>query len=348
MNISIAVADVNMVYLEKLVEVLQEYEDLSVSMYTNAKILEQELQSKRYDIVLFDPDISESRMVFSNVKLAVCLYSEDAGNSSLYADYEKVMKYQRISMIYKEVIKLYADKAGYRADFNNEQSSKIVAVYSPVGGSGKTTVALSLASKFSNRGKRVLFLSMEQLDSSAYFNPHTEETDCITGLLEAVSENANMELKLKGILKSGLNGMAYVEGFERIVDFNIVSKEEASELLEKIRKYASAEVIVVDMESRLDAIGYAVFEKADHVVVVERPGEIPTQKINMFAQQAVVVEHSRKMLKLCNFADKNVKTDNQLQLPGIGSIFNYGNQSSKNIIQSIITKCIINEDVLLK
>lgn len=341
MNISIAIADADRSYLDKIVEVLQEYEDLTVSGYTNAELLQSSLETKRYDILLFDPDISENKMSFSNIKLAICLYSEEAGNAAMYADYEKVHKYQRISMIYKEVLKAYADKAGYVADFNREQNTQMIAVYSPVGGSGKTTVALALAGRMANAGKKVLFLSMEELDSSSYCNPHTEETDGITSLLEAIGENANIELKLKGIMKNGLNGMSYVEGFSRIVDFNIVSKEEAGELLEKVRKYAGAEVIVIDMESRMDSIGEVIFEKADHIIVIERAGELPTQKLNMFAEQAVVAEHNKKMSKVTNFADGSAKAVNKLQLPLAGTVFNYGNQPLINIIQSIITKCDI-------
>lgn len=346
MNISIAIVDSNRNYLEKLVEVLQEYEELSVSVYTNAELMQRALENKRYDILLFDPDISETRMTFSNVKLAVCLYSEEARNAAMYADCEKVLKYQRISMIYKELVKAYADKAGYSADLNAVQSSKMIAIYAPAGGSGKTTIALSLAAKMANAGKKVLFLNMEQLDSSSYLNPHTEETDSITSLLEAIAEDSNIELKLKGIMKKGFQDMAYVEGFTRIVDYNIVSKEEAEVLLEKIRKYAFAEVIVVDMESRLDGIGQAIMAKADHIFVVERGGEIPEQKMNMFSKQAVVTEHHKKMSKICNFADFGKEMAGSLQVPVSGTVCNYGNQPLKSIIQSIVTKCEINIPIM--
>ena len=346
MNISIAVVDTDIVYLEKLVEVLQEYDDLSVSMYTSAEKLQRALQTKSYDIVLFDADVSEHKLMFFHVTLPICLYSDEAKNRSLYADCAKVIKYQRISMIYKEMLKMYADTAGYRADFSKEQTAKILAVYSPIGGSGKTTVALALASRLSAKGKRVLFLSMEQMDSSAYLNPHTEETDGITSLLEGMNENSNLELKLKGILKIGLNGMAYVEGFERIVDINAVSQEEMELILEQIKAHANADVIVIDMESRLDAVGCAIFEKADRIVVIERQGELASYKLDRFAQQAVVLEHSKKMVKLCNFADGVFKENHNLQLKNIGFIGDCGNQSVKTILQIMTTKANIQDDII--
>lgn len=347
MNISIAIADTNRDYLERLGAVLQEYEDLSVSIFTSAEILERTLQSKRFDIVLFDPDLSDAKIAFYNTKLAICLYSEDARNTALYSECSKVIKFQRISKLYKDIIKEYADKAGYVPDFDSSQNTKMIAVYSPIGGSGKTTIALTLASMFSSLGENVMFLNMEQLDSASCVNVHVEDADGITVLLESLDENTNFGLKLKGITQKGLNGMSYIEGFERIVDFNSISKEEVQTVLEKIIRYGNYDVVIVDMESRLDDIGQAVFEQADKIIVVEKSGEIAIRKMNLFAQQAIACEYEGKMCKIINFAENNTKSENQLDVPCVGKVYNYGNQSLKNIIQMISTKAAINPNTIM-
>lgn len=345
MNISIAIADTNQLYIERLVEVLQEYEELSVSIFTNASLLEKTLASKNFDIVLFDPDITDEKIAFFNVKLPICMYSRDAKNIALYKECEKVIKYQRISKIYKDVIKAYADKAGYTPDFENSKSTKMISVYSPIGGSGKTTVALTLASIFSTMGQNVLLLNMEQLDSSSCVNPHTEEKDGITLLFEALDENTNFSLKMKGITQKGLNDISYVEGFERIVDYNSVSGEEMKAVLERITKYGNYGIVIVDMESRLDDLGQAVFEISDKIVVVERPGEIACRKMKMFAQQAIACEYQEKMCKILNFSD-NSPNENYLDVPYVGNIRNFGNQTLKNMVQLIATKAVINMETL--
>lgn len=348
MNISIAIADVNRDYIERLVEVLQEYEELSVSMFTSAELLEQALQNKRFDIVLFDPDISDRKLSFYNTKLSVCLYSDEAQNAMLYADSAKVIKYQRISKIYKDIVKAYADKAGYLAAFDSAKSTNVVAVYSPVGGSGKTTIALSVASKLLSYGNEVLFLGMEQLDSACCVNPHSEEPDGITVLLEALNENVNFELKFKGLVKKGLNGISYIEGFERFVDYNTITKEEVGALIDKIRKCGICDVLIIDMESRMDAINQEILEMADNIVVVDRSGDVATWKMNMFAQQALTCEYRSKMCKVTNFADNTAGADNQLNVPNIGSIPNVGNRALRDVVQLIASKDILNLSNILK
>ena len=148
MNISIAVVDSDKEYNKRLSEVLQQYDELTIYICSSVQQFQKTMENNHIDVVLFDPDISEERLTFPGIKLPICLYSDEARNRSLYADFAKVIKYQRVSNIYKEFIREYADKAGYSADFDYSQNTGILAVYSPIGGSGKTTVALAIASNY--------------------------------------------------------------------------------------------------------------------------------------------------------------------------------------------------------
>lgn len=338
MNISLAIADSSTEYVERLSEVLQQYAELSIAIYKNGQKLQADLNDrqnpKHFDIILFDPDVSEEKLSFPNVRLPICLYSDEAKNRGWYADCVKVKKYQRISNIYKSFIREYADKAGYSADFDNSGNTRMTAVYSPIGGSGKTTVSLALASSLAGMGKTVLFLSVEQLNSSCYVNPKQE--DGITALVnKAADEHTNFELKIKGIMKRGMNDMFYIEGFDRIVDYSAVTEDEMAAVLGKIRRSGIFDVIVVDMESNLDVIGKAVFAAADRIVLVERTGELPLAKIDLFAKQAVMEDYGKKMQRVCNFAENNSVYSTELAIPVVGTIHNYGNLPLKNVIQAI-------------
>lgn len=347
MNISIAIADSNKEYVERLLEVLQQYDELTIHIYTNWEKLQSAMGKRHFDVVLFDPDMTEEKMSFPGAKLPVCLYSDGTRNAGLYTETVKVIKYQRISSIYKEVIREYAEKAGYSADFDHSQSTSVVAVYSPVGGSGKTTIALALASQLTSRGKTVLFVSLEQLDSSFCMNPKTEE-GLVTLVEAAADERVNFELKVKGTIKQGLNNMFYVEGFERLADYDAITAEEMSGVINKIRRCGVCDAVVVDMENSLNPVGKALVELADSVLVVEKPGELPTAKISLFAQQAFTNEHRNKMMSVYNFAENNSKFNMELGLPVVGTVHNYGNLPLKNVIHAIATNGEIQTDKIIK
>ncbi len=335
MNITIAIADSNREYLTRLSEVLQEYEDLSVSIFTSVERLEESLRSKKFDVILFNPDICEEKLQFPNVKLSVCLYCDEVENKELYADSEKVMKYQRISNLYKEILKLYADKAGYTVNFDNSQNTRVIAMYSPMGGSGKTTIALAVANKIVSRGKSVLFLSMEQLNSSVCVNPHVE--DGITVLIESISEDVNFELKLKGGMQQGLGGISYVDGFERIVDYNTVTQKEIMDVINSIKRCGICDVVIIDMHSRLDEISIGIFEQADNIIVVEKTGEMSDLKMNLFSQQAIAQEYENKMLVITNMQDGVTGNRGYLNAPNIGHVRNYGKMPIRDLVQLIST-----------
>lgn len=139
---------------------------------------------------------------------------------------------------------------------------------------------------------------MEQLDSSSCLNRHKDEIDGITLLVESLEENSNFGLKMKGIIQKGFNGVFYIEGFERIVDYNSISPDEIRKVLENILRYGEYDFVVVDMESCLNQNGKEILSQADNVIIVEKGGEIPKKKLEMFVQQAVTREYRNKICRI--------------------------------------------------
>ena len=347
MNISIALADSSKTYVERLSEGLQQYDELAIHVYTSERTLREAMEKTRFDVVLFDPDLSEETLSFPGVKLPVCLYSDESGNMERYAEFAKVQKYQRISHIYKEIIREYADKAGYTVHADRSGNTEMIAFYSPAGGAGKTTAALAAASQLAAQGSKVLFVSLEQLNSS--FCVHPKKEDGLIALIESSKDaGVNFELKLKSVAKQGMNGVYYIEGFDRLADYDAVSEEEAQTVLQNIRKCGICDFLIVDMESGLNPVNRMVIQMADRVMIVEKPGELPAEKMRLFAGQAFANEHQQKMALICNFAESNSRFSRALDVPAAGMIHNYGNLPLKQVIDAIRKNGEIDADIMRK
>ena len=146
------------------------------------------------------------------------------------------------------MIRAYAEKAGYSYESDHAGKMSVVAVYSPIGGSGKTTVALAIADLAAKKGKKPLFLSLEALCSADALNPYQEPG--IVALAEAAAdESVNFELKMKGLMKQGVNDICYVEGFERLADHKAVSGEEIEDVIHKIQKSGVCDILIIDLNS---------------------------------------------------------------------------------------------------
>ena len=114
MNIRVAIADRDEVYLERLGEGLQKNSDIICTRYSEPGAFFHALKNRKFDVVLFDTSILEgvewSSLDFSGVTVPAVLYHEETETKDLPTGIEKVMKYQRVSGIYRSIVDLFASK----------------------------------------------------------------------------------------------------------------------------------------------------------------------------------------------------------------------------------------------
>ena len=142
--------------------------------------------------------------------------------------------------------------------------------------------------------KKPLFLSLEALCSADALNPYQEPG--IVALAEAAAdESVNFELKMKGLMKQGVNDICYVEGFERLADHKAVSGEEIEDVIHKIQKSGVCDILIIDLNSGIGSIEAAVMKISDTIVVTEKPGELCSMKMQLFYDR----ESSMNIRKKC-------------------------------------------------
>ena len=109
MSIRLVVADTDKEYLKRLMDVLQGYDDLQLSYYSNKESLQNGLLNKRIDVLLYSPDIYNGELFSDNVASKIMLYDEDRDVNEAQQKVLKIRKYQRISRIYQEILEAYAE-----------------------------------------------------------------------------------------------------------------------------------------------------------------------------------------------------------------------------------------------
>ena len=147
-------------------------------------------------------------------------------------------------------------------------STLIVAVTGVCGGSGVTTAAMALARYFAGRQKRTFYLSLEPTMASA---PFSEHAGCgLAEVLVALDEPEGLE----EVIQDACGSWAAAPGIEAfaISEYNAdraeLHKGDVSRLLGAMRRMKQWDVIVVDLESRMDDGLYEAWEQASSVVVM--------------------------------------------------------------------------------
>jgi len=250
MKIQLLIAIVDGEYREHLSRVLRDkYSDaFEISICSNLELVRGLLGKKHYDVAILDPEMAEDATLRSAVQMPVLLWDGSAVLGRQSAGLKRIRKYQKISGIVSEMLELYAEVAGMGAGYGNRGS--ITVVWSPVGGCGKTTVALAYAAQRVAEGRKVVYLDMQNFSgSSAYFPQTGKSISSVFGKMDS-----NVAMLFQSIrLQDGDTGIYYFCQPENYDDI-----KEATGFNEYERIWRAADSIKSDLDAR-----YKEFAKAD-------------------------------------------------------------------------------------
>lgn len=332
-TIRIAIADSDKEYVERLATGIAGYPEFEISTFSNADSLEEVLNTRTYDIVLFSQD-----MGYTPKPAARCLFvplMENVGEvSGEYQSYRGILKYQRISRIYKELLEQFSEMRG---EIRSEEKAFVIAVFSPVGGAGKTTLSMIIAEHMAAQGYRVLYQNMEQLPSGgAYLNEVSDEHG-ISQLLEYLDRDIDFPTKIKSLLQTGSDNLFYMNSFRTPNDLKALTEKDLGVLFDKLRGAGLFDCIVADMSSSIFDLNTKMFDIADSIVVVGRSGDAAAEKLKRFYSQSNILNRFQsKMVQIDNF-DCGVASAVHVPVPVLGKISMYQNAEISDIVQQIAT-----------
>lgn len=301
MMIRMAIADSNSIYIERLANGLEVYDEIHLSVYTEQKSLKNGLQTKQFDVLLFDPSLYDEQIAITKPALVAMLLEETCDVPESCKGFLKLQKYQRISQIYKKVLEMYADVCG-KVDFiSQSERMKIFAFYSPVGGCGKTTLSLATAAKLAMQGYETFYMNLEDVASEDCYLPQSAEKG-MSELLACLGTETNFSVKLQSLLQNKSEHFYYLNHFATPNDLYELKVDEIEELLNAIGNTGLFDMMIIDMGISLDQKTVRIFECADKIILPERPDVIAAHKMNCFFSQIHIMnEYADKMLRVLNF-----------------------------------------------
>ncbi len=337
MLIKIAIADNDNEYTKRLMYGLEKYNDLNISLYTEAKSLEKALQTKKFDILLFSPHVFTGQISTPKNTAAILLADGAEAIPDACRNYAKIKKYQQISGIYQEMLDRYAEVCGNIGPIGANRTKKIL-FYSPIGGSGKTTLSLSAAVRLAKGGHSVLYVNLEELASDACYLPQSGKG--LSELLVRLDSDINFALKLQGLANTKMENFFYLNHFESPNDIYEMKDDEFDKLISTIAGTNLYEYLIIDTGTSLNSKTMVLFECADKIVLVDKTDEAAKAKMQCFLSQLHIVnEYADRMLRVINFGtgfDVALKT----QIPIAEVVQRARSAETEKIILSIAEKGI--------
>ena len=302
MKIRLLLASSDSDYTEYLSKVLvEQYADVfEISVCSSHERLNEMVSNHRADIVLAEDQLAEYVELHA-VRLPLVFVDESGRTGDSSPKYKRIKKYQRISTLVKEVLGEYADVSANDEAFGSV-TAQITVVWSPAGGSGKTTAALAYAASCVSQGKKTVYLDMQNFSCSTVYFQQSDKS--ISTLFQKL--DSNVELLLHSIRQQDASsGIIYFTRPDNYDDINILTCDDLRKLINGCAK--GIDELVVDLSSICDERTRKLFDFANQILVVLDGTRTSSAKWVQFQTQNNVYEQIRSKIKL--IANKGAKLD---------------------------------------
>lgn len=210
--------------------------------------------------------------------------------------YPAVYKYQSVENILREIMYYYSEQESEARYFTGiHKDNRVIGVYSPVGGIGKTTFALALGQVLAEN-QNVLYLNLEECSGFKEFlgGSHWNLTDLVYFLRQ---KNKSPFLYRLNSMVQKLDRMDYIPPCEFYTDFRQITVEEWQELLHLIRMQSSYDFVILDMGNIL---GHEtdLLRQCDGIYVPVRKDIISQAKISQWMNGIQILDNMDVLEKI--------------------------------------------------
>lgn len=252
----LVIAEENEVYCNRLKCYLEKHykEEYEMAFFREKKDFLEYVSNQKCEIALFSTVFYDETIHLKNILLPIVLLEEDEEKPSIHKLKWTIPKYMRISKLMKYIKEQYEEVERNRP--------LIYSFYSPAGGVGQTTIAIGMALSYLNIGRKVLYINLEELDSTGlYFGKRSGSLSEHLPINELPSEVHFLAQYIKKDINTGI--LYWVKNEMETLEVNAMQ-----EAIEKIIEYELANVIVLDLAHHYDLEKSSYFKIADSIVLV--------------------------------------------------------------------------------
>lgn len=241
-------ADGDELYLTNLSNYFMEKApQLELNLFTDKEMLCQYLeQGEKADILVIDEDfVSKDIRALAGDMTKIVL----SASMTAFPGFEFVRKYQKTESLLNEIMLKYAENTGCLESVQGKSNTRIVTFYSPAGGTGKTTLALALATVSRDFGFRTLYLNLEEVPSIK--NVLQETPGNMSEVFLALkTKGMNPGIKLASSVAVDSNGgFWYLSGVDSISEYEEIDENDIHRFLESVRILSEYDLVILDTSS---------------------------------------------------------------------------------------------------
>jgi len=343
MKIKLAILEKDQSYLNRIVTAFStKYADkFELYSFLDKEVAMNMIEEARIDVFIaneayeIDTEALPSRCGFA--------YFVDSADIDTVREQRAISKFQKVDLIYKQILSLFSENAGSLSGFKlGDDSAKIIAFSSPSGGTGCSTMAAACAKHFATKGKKTLYLNLESFGSSDAFFKAEGQFNMSDIIFAVKSKKANLSLKLESCVKQDVSGVCFYSQSKIALDMLELTNEDISRLITEIKLAGTYEYIILDTSFAMDKNTLNIFRQAHALVWVGDGTEISNTKI-FRAYNALTTLEAKAEAPITNrvsliynkFSNKTSKAIDGIELRNIGGAPRYEHATVEQVIQQL-------------
>jgi len=292
LKLNLLIADSDQAYVERLTTYLNNNDShrFSISYVTSKEAMVTYLnkRSNNLDIALVHPSMSKEISVAHNV---TTILLTDGRINILDKDKHVMSKFLRGDLIASQLIEVYTREHPEHMYLNkSNRKLKTIAVFSPLGGVGKSLISAGCAMVAQKMGKEVFYLNLEDgCSTSCYFDG--EGFSSISELIYYLkNKKEQLHIKIEAIaFRDAVSGVKSFAPPESLMDIAELSTEEIEELITNVMN-SNHELLFIDLSNQLSQKNMKALELADEILLIGSPTNTGSRRMNQFLKHMSVLE----------------------------------------------------------
>nr|WP_279381056.1 AAA family ATPase [Alkaliphilus hydrothermalis] len=166
------------------------------------------------------------------------------------------------------------------------EGCKIFSIYSPMGGVGKTTVAVATGTLLAQMGKKVLYLNLEGISSQYIYFQQGSEYSLSNIFYLTKNRNKNLTLKLESmVMKDYATQIHYIAPLDSPLELEEIEPKDIEYLLTELEGSRMYDYIILDLSSNFDSNNLKFMTMSHKVMMILNHDPIARTKGDQLLEQ---------------------------------------------------------------
>lgn len=204
------------------------------------------------------------------------IMSEEVNRETLDDGQVRIYKYTSLSHVFNQTMGDFSHLAKTRS---SRQAPRAIVLFSPVGGSGKTTIAIGVGTCLQDAGYRVLYVDAEYLQAVGKLFSRVGKMSGNAALALARGSKNPYAIAKQCIVHDVIDVLPPLSA--NILMFGI-SFDTYTRIIEGAMQSGDYDYVIIDTDSAFNAEKLELVQMCDAVVIPTTQGAIQQEKVSMF------------------------------------------------------------------